>query len=48
MYIHKNINYKQIEIKINDEQFQEAIFTEIKLKVIDKLLCACMYRRGES
>ena len=22
MYIHKNINYKQIEIKINDEQFQ--------------------------
>ena len=48
MYIHKNINYKQIEIKINDEQFQEAIFTEIKLKGNDKLLCACMYRRGES
>ena len=48
MYIHKNINYKQIEIKINDEQFQEAIFTEIKLKGNDKLLCACMYRRCES
>ena len=48
MYIHKDINYKQVEFNINDEQFQEAIFAEIKLKGNDKLLCACMYRRGES
>ena len=27
---------------------KEAIFAEIKLKGNDKLLCACMYRRGES
>ena len=48
MHIHKYINHKQIEIKINEEQLQEAIFAEMKLKGNNKLLCACMYRRGET
>ena len=46
MYIHKSIKYKQIDMKIEKKEFQEAIFAEITLNNLDKLLCACFYRRG--
>ena len=48
MYIHKSITYKQIEVKIGNKEFHEAILIEVNLANADKLLCACLYRRGES
>ena len=48
LYIHKSISYKQIDIKIGNHEFEEALFAEIELSGSDKLLCACLYRRGES
>ena len=48
IYIRKSIKYKQIDMKIENKEFQEAIFAEITLNNLDKLLCACFYRKGES
>ena len=48
MYVHKSITYKQIEVKIGNKEFHEAILIEVNLANADKLLCACLYRRGES
>ena len=45
LYIHKSIKFK--EVKFNTS-LEEGIFAEIKLKGNDTLLCACIYRRGES
>ena len=42
------VSYKQIYIKIGNHEFEEALFAEIELSGSDKLLCACLYRRGES
>ena len=35
MYIHKSIKYKQINMKIENKEFQEAIFAEIALNSLD-------------
>ena len=48
LYIRKGINYKQIDVQYNDEKFQESVYVEISLADNDTLLCACMYRRGET
>ena len=49
LYISKTLNYKQLHIR--DEtgiEFSESLFVEINLRGNDKLLCCCIYRRGES
>ena len=48
LYIRKGINYKQIDVQYNGEKFQESVYVEISLADNDTLLCACMYRRGET
>ena len=47
LYIHKSILYTDIKFDI-DPEFEEGIYVEIKLKNNDSLLCANIYRRGES
>ena len=47
IYIKNNITYKQINIDINGSQFEESLFIEVPLKNNDKLLCGCLYRRGQ-
>ena len=47
-YVRKGIKFKPIEIKIDGEEFEEAIFIEINLKQNERLLCGNLYRRGES
>ena len=48
LYVHNTISHKQLSISPDDEEFQEALFTEIKLNAKETLWCACLYRRGES
>lgn len=48
LYIENNIKYKQIDISDDELVFEEGIYIEVNLKGKDKLLCACMYRRGDS
>ena len=45
-YVHNSHISKQVDLKT--EHFEEAIFVEIKINKSQTLLCACMYRRGES
>ena len=40
------VESKQVDLKTG--HFEEAIFVEIKINKSETLLCACMYRRGES
>ena len=47
-YVRKGIKFKPIEIKVDGEEFEEAIFIEINLKQNERLLCGNLYRRGES
>ena len=47
LYVHNTISHKQISISPDNEEFQEALFTKIKLNAKDTPLWACMYRRGE-
>ena len=47
-YIKNNIINKEIKLGPKFDDFEESIFTEIKLNKSDKLLCANIYRRGES
>ena len=47
LYIHKTISYKEITLK-SQIHFEEAILAEINISKKDKILCAHMYRRGES
>ena len=48
LYIRKDMNFKQLNLFKEQEQFDESIYVEIKLSDTHRLLCACMYRRGES
>ena len=50
LYTRKDLVGKEVEFKIPrvKEKFEEGIFYELNLKGHDKLLCACIYRRGES
>ena len=48
LYVKKNLNYKQVTITANGNEFQEGLYAEIKLNANETILCACMYRRGES
>ena len=48
LYIRKDMNFKQLNLFKEQEQFDESIYVEIKLSGTHRLLCACMYRRGES
>ena len=48
LYVKKNLNYKQVTITANGNEFQEGLYAEIKLNTNETILCACMYRRGES
>ena len=48
LYIHNSISYKQVLIDSGGQEFQEGLYAEIKLNSHDSLLCACIYRRGES
>ena len=47
-HVYQDIKHYHNGLNINDKQFQEALFAEMKLKGNDKLLCVCMYRHGES
>ena len=50
LYTRKDLVGKEVNFKIPriKEKFEEGIFYELNLKGKDKLLCACIYRRGES
>ena len=48
LYIRKGINYKQIDVLYKGHEFQESVYVEISLADNNTLLCACMYRRGET
>ena len=48
LYIHNSISYKQVLIDLGGQEFEEGLYAEIKLNSRDSLLCACIYRRGES
>ena len=50
LYTRKDLVGKEVEFKIPrvKEKIEEGIFYELNLKGHDKLLCACIYRRGES
>ena len=48
MFIRKGINYKPVEFKSNLGALEEGLFAEITLNGNDTLLCATIYRRGES
>ena len=48
LYVSNTLNYKQLHLFQGDEEFEEAVYIEIKLQNNDKLLCSCMYRRGET
>ena len=48
LYIHNSISYKQVLIDLGGQEFKEGLYAEIKLNSHDSLLCACIYRRGES
>ena len=48
LYIRNDIKYKQLNFSEGNDIFDESIYIEIKLNGQDKLLCSCMYRRGES
>ena len=48
VYVKKNLNHKQVTITANGNEFQEGLYAEIKLNANETILCACMYRRGES
>ena len=48
LYIRKGVNYKQIDVRYNGTEFVESVYVEISLTENDTLLCACMYRRGET
>ena len=50
LYTRKDVIGKEVNFKIPriKDQFEEGIFYELNLKGKDKLLCACIYRRGES
>ena len=48
MYLKSNINYKEVKFDPKNGRFEEGIFAEIKLTKNNRLLCANIYRRGES
>ena len=48
LYISKKLIYKELKLFNDSEEFEESITIEVKLKGKDRLLCSCMYRRGES
>ena len=48
LYIHKSLNFKEISLKTSKIEFEESILCEINLNKEDKLLCAPLYRRGDS
>ena len=48
IYVSNTLNYKQLQLFQGDEEFEEAVYIEVKLQNNDKLLCSCMYRRGET
>ena len=47
IYVKNSITYKAINLP-SFQSFEEVIAIEINLKGADKLICACVYRRGES
>ena len=42
------MNFKQLNLFKEQEQFDESIYVEIKIGGTPRLLCTCMYKRGES
>ena len=48
LYIRNDIKYNQQFFSEGNDIFDYSIYIEIKLNGQDKLLCSCMYRRGES
>ena len=48
MYIKETLTNKEIHLGSNLDDFEESIFTEIKLNNSEKLLCANIYRREKS
>ena len=48
LYVSNTLNYKQLHSFQGDEEFEEAVYIEVKLQNNDKLLCSWMYRRGET
>ena len=47
LYVHKSLVYKQIYTNALNS-FEESVAVEINLNKNDRLLCAGMYRKGES
>ena len=49
VYVHNSYTSKQIDLKHESPDFEEAIYTEIQLNNNEALLCACLYNmQGES
>ena len=42
LYVSNTLNHKQLHLFQGDEEFEEAVYIEIKLQNNDKLLCSCM------
>ena len=48
LYIKSSLIHKEIKLPKNCDDFEECIIQEIKLNQNDSLICANVYRRGES
>ena len=48
MYIKKGIDYKRVYFEPKNGYFEEGIYLEVNTSKKEKLLCANIYRRGES
>ena len=48
IYFSNTLNYKQLQLFQGDEEFEEAVYIEVKLQNNDKLRCSFMYRMGET
>ena len=48
MYVKKGLDYKEVEFEPDRGCFEEGVFIEINTSNNEKLLCANIYRRGES
>lgn len=47
LFIHKTLCYKELKLSPQDDR-NESLFAEIKLNHGESLLCACIYRHGDS
>ena len=48
LYVRNNINFKEVKFEPNNGKFEEGLYIELTMAGKEKLLCANIYRRGQS